>query len=39
MKIIIKTFLIILITIQFSCRSGNQTKEKENEVAIVPATV
>lgn len=28
--------MIILITIQFSCRSGNQSKEKGNEVITVP---
>src|SRR5450432_159925 len=39
MKNIMKAFLIILVTTQFSCRSGNQTKEKENGVAIAPAIV
>jgi YHS domain-containing protein len=35
MRIIIKPFLIILITIQFSCGPGNQTKE--NEITVAPA--
>lgn len=38
MKINIKIFLIILITIQFSCRSSDQTKEKGNEITVVPAS-
>jgi YHS domain-containing protein len=39
MKIIIKIFLTILITIQFSCGAGNQAKERENESATSPAPV
>jgi len=37
MKINTKIFLVVLITIQFSCQSGNDTKGKENEVAIPAA--
>jgi hypothetical protein len=39
MKIIIKTFLMVLITVHFSCRSGNQANGKENEVTDAPASV
>ena len=38
MKIIIKISLIIFLTIQFSCGPGNQPREKENKIAIAPAT-
>ena len=37
MKIIITTLLTILLMIQFSCSSGNQTKERENEIIAAPA--
>lgn len=37
MKIIIKIFLLILITLQFCCNS-NQIKVKENNAAIAPTT-
>jgi hypothetical protein len=39
MEIVIKIFLIVLMTIQFSCGPGNQTKEKGNEVPLAPSIV